>query len=99
MLEVEAFPSVVCPVTERVPVATRLVVEKLDEDALPSVDCPTTLRVPCEVREEVAVMSPPVRVLMVAVRARKRVAKRLDEVALVKVELVATRLVVLASVV
>ena len=44
-----------------------------------------TVNVPCEVSVEVAVMLPPVRVLMVAVIADKSVAKNEDEVALTSV--------------
>ena len=53
-----------------------------------------TVNVPCEVSVEVAVMLPPVRVLIVAVIADKSVAKNEDEGALAKVVLpVAVRLV------
>jgi hypothetical protein len=45
--------------------------------------------VPCEVRDDVAVIEPPVRVLIVAVIAFRSVAKRLDEVAFTIVPLLA----------
>ena len=56
-------------------------------EAVESVDCPVTERVPLDVREEVAVILPPVKVLIVAVTALTRVAKKLEDVALVLVRL------------
>ncbi len=57
------------------------------------VEVPTTVRVPLEVSEEVAVIvpkveDPPVSEEIVPVTALKSVAKRLDEVALVRVAFV-----------
>jgi hypothetical protein len=73
----EALANVVCPLTV-----------SAEEEALPRVVCPVTFNVPLEVRDEVAVMEPPViepavRVVMKEVTAFRRVAKRLEEVALV----------------
>ncbi len=70
---------VVCPDTVRL---VAVVVAK--------VEVPTTVSVPLEVSEEVAVMvpkveDPPVSEEIVPVTALKRVAKRLEEVALVRV--------------
>jgi hypothetical protein len=47
------------------------------------VEVPCTVSVPCEVSDEVAVIDPPVSVLIVPVIAVRAVEKRLDEVALV----------------
>ena len=52
-----------------------------------SVDWPVTERVPLDVREDVAVILPPVKVLTVAVTALRRVAKKLEDVAFVVVRL------------
>ena len=70
-------------------------------EAFPSVLCPTTVRVPLEVKDEVAVRDPivavpPRREEIPAVTALKVVAKRLVEVALVKVALEAVRVVMIA---
>ena len=83
----EALPTTVWPLTVNA-VA----------DAFPKVDCPVTLNVPLEVKEEVAVRVPivalpPVKEERVAVTAFKRVAKKLEEVALVLVKLVTTPVV------
>ncbi len=106
----DAFPSTVCPDTvsavadavervvwpdtERVPVAVRLVVERLEVEALERDDCPETERVPCEDRDEVAMIvpevnAPLVREEMVEVRAVRVEAKKEVEVLLV-VERLAT---------
>ena len=53
---------------------------KADEEALPSVVCPVTVNVPFEVREEVAVISPPVSELIVEESAERMVVKKLAEV-------------------
>ncbi len=58
-----------------------------------SVLVPVTARVPFEVRDEVAVMLPPVRVLIVAVIAFRIVEKRFEEVAFVRFADVAYRFV------
>ncbi len=63
------------------PVADRLVVEPFVMVpevmvVVARVEVPMTVRVPCEVKVEVAVMSPPVSVLIVPVIARRVVAKR-----------------------
>ena len=50
-----------------------------------SVEVPTTVKVPCEVIEEVAVMLPAVKVLIVAVNAERIVEKKDVVVALVAV--------------
>ena len=71
-----------------VPLAVMLVVE-----ALPSVVCPVTARVPFEVRDEVAVIEPPVSVLEVRLRALRTLAKRLVDVAFARTPFVAERLV------
>jgi len=63
------------------------------DEAFPRVVWPVTFNVPFEVKEDVAVIDPPVRVLMVPVTALKIEEKRLVEVALVRVALVAVRLV------
>ena len=68
------------------------------EDALPRVVCPVTLSVPLEVKEEVAVIDPPVRVLIVAVIALSAVAKKLEEVAFVVFSLVTKRSVTVKDV-
>ena len=78
------------------PLAERLVV-----DAFPSVLCPVTERVPLDVNDEVAVIDPIVAVPpksdeIPPVTALKVVAKRLEDVALVKVALVAVRVVMIA---
>ncbi len=56
------------------------------------VEVPVTARVPFEVRDEVAVMLPPVRVLIVAVMALNIVEKRFEEVAFTFKEFEITRL-------
>ena len=57
------------------------------------VDVPVTANVPWDVRDDVAVMFPPVSVLIVAVIAFSRDAKKVVEVALVITPLVLKRLV------
>jgi hypothetical protein len=49
-------------------------------EALPNVVCPVTCRVPLETRDEVAVIVPPVRVLMTPVMAERREEKKPFEV-------------------
>ena len=56
-------------------------------EAVAKEDCPVTLNVPLEIREDVAVILPPVKVLIVAVTALRRVAKKLEDVAFVLVRL------------
>jgi hypothetical protein len=58
-----------------------------------SVEVPTTVSVPCEVRDDVAVIEPPVSVLIVAVTAFNIEAKRFVEVLLIVTDDVAKRLV------
>jgi hypothetical protein len=87
-------------------VAKRLVVVLLvitDVDAVSdvivvvaSVEVPTTVRVPCEVSDEVAVISPPVSVLIVPVIALRVLVKKSVEVALVNVAFVAVRVEMIA---
>jgi hypothetical protein len=112
-LVVEALVAVSVPVTEPL-VKVKPVPETAVVDALPSVvwpetvsveavvvarvEVPVTVRVPFEVRDEVAVMDPPVRVLTVPVTALKTEAKRLVEVAFVAVRLPMNAVVRLASV-
>ena len=83
----DALPKVVCPLTVRV---EAVVVAKEE--------VPVTKSAPLEVNDEVAVIDPkvadpPVSVEMVAVIAFRRVAKKLEEVALVLVKLVTTPVV------
>jgi hypothetical protein len=91
----EAVFNVLCPVTVReeavvvAKVTSPLAVSPVVE-ALPNVLCPVTVSVPCDDREEVAVIAPPVTVPEVsvvkkAVTPLSKVAKRLDDVALVVV--------------
>ena len=92
----EAFTSVVCPdtvtlvaeafVSDVSPVAVRLPVERLDVDAFARFVCPRTVSVPLDVKEEVAVMLPPVRVEKTEVTAESKVAKKEVLVALVTTE-------------
>ena len=68
-------------------------VERFVVDAFPSVVCPVTDSVPLEVRDEVAVIAPPVTLPLVnevtnAVTALNKVAKRLLEVAFAVIRLV-----------
>ena len=56
-------------------------------DAVVSVDCPVTERVPLETSDEVAVIVPPVRELIVPERAESVFVKKVVEVALVVVKL------------
>jgi hypothetical protein len=63
-----------------------------------SVDVPVTLSVPLEVRDDVAVIDPPVRVLMVEVIALSVVAKKLVLVAFVAVRFVKKPVVAFKSV-
>ena len=79
----DAVPSTVWPETFNVPDEVRPV-----EDAFPRVVCPVTLRVPLDVREEVAVILPPLREEKVEVMALSVVAKKLVEVAFVAVRFV-----------
>ncbi len=64
-------------------VAKRFVEVNTDEEAFPNVVCPVTANVPFDVRDEVAVIEPPVNVLIVDVIAFNTVAKKLDDVAFV----------------
>lgn len=84
----DAVVSVVWPDTERVPVAVRLVAERLEVDALARDDWPDTVRVPLDERDDVAtivpdVIAPLVREEMVPVTALRTFVNKLDEVALV----------------
>ena len=63
------------------------------DEAFPRVVCPVTLKVPLAVKDEVAVIVPAVKALMVAVTACRAVVYKLEEVALVKVAFVLVRLV------
>ena len=74
----DAVLKVVCPVTVRV-----------DAVVVASVEVPVTARVPCEIRDVVAVIDPPVSVLIVPVRAFNTDVKRLVDVALSITPLVA----------
>jgi hypothetical protein len=74
----EAVLNVDCPDTE-----SRVAV------VVARVEVPETARVPCEIKEDVAVIVPPVKVLIVAVTAFRREVKRLVEVALSVTALVA----------
>jgi hypothetical protein len=80
-LEDVAFVSVLL-------VAYKLVTVSPVLDAFPKVLCPVTFSVPLEVSDEVAVIEPPVKVLIVLVKAFRTDEKRLVEVALVRVEFV-----------
>jgi hypothetical protein len=74
-------------------VLQKLVAVNPVDDAVVRVLCPVTFSVPLEVRDEVAVIEPPVKVLIVLVKAFRTDEKRLVEVALVRVEFVARRFV------
>lgn len=78
---------------EAIPLAVKPVVE-----AFPRVVCPVTFNVPLAVRDEVAVIDPPVivppvNVVKKALMPLSKVAKRLDDVAFVLVRLVIEPLV------
>ena len=64
-----------------------------------SVEIPLTFKVPFDVRDDVAVIAPPVSVLMVEVMAFKTVAKKLVDVALVVDAFVAAKLLVAVALV
>ena len=85
--------SVVVPETFVLPETVSAV-----ELALPSVVCPVTFNVPFEVNEDVAVMLPPVKELMVEVTALNVDANRFVEVAFVDVRLVMLAVTMLAKV-
>ena len=86
---------------------------RTEPDAVEKVVCPDTVNVPLEVRDVVAVITPPivfpaemlvieafvaVKLVIIAVAAFKRVAKKLDEVAFVRIEFCAKKFVVVAEV-
>ena len=100
-LVVEAFPSVVCPVTERVPLDVSDEVAVIDpivavpprSDEIPAV---TALKVVAKRLVEealVSVASVAVRLVKTAVTAFRRVAKKLEDVAFVVRRLVIVPLV------
>ena len=69
--------SVVVPCTFAIPLAVKFV-----DEALPRDVCPVTDKVPFEVSDEVAVIAPPVKVLIKAERKAPAVEKKVDDVAL-----------------
>jgi hypothetical protein len=71
----------------------RLLIVPLVMVVVASVEVPLTVSVPCEVRDDVAVIEPPVSVLIVAVTAFNIEAKRFVEVLLIVTDDVAKRLV------
>ena len=103
----EAVVSVVCPVTPRVPPTFAFPeAERFVDDALASVVCPVTLsveavvvakvEVPVTTKELVVVLLVVVRLVKNAVSAVKRLAKKVEEVALVVEAFVAKKFVVVA---